>query len=48
MYHGMTVRADGAEVSDGINFIVLANRGKLEQMMDVDKLIGDHTIGCAK
>ena len=30
VYYCMTVRTNGAKVSDGINFVVFANLGKLE------------------
>ena len=44
VYYRMTIRTDGAKVSDGINFVVLANFGKLKQMMDVYKSLSDLTI----
>ena len=39
MYHRVTIRTHRTKVSNGINFVIFSDFGKLAQMVNVDKSI---------
>jgi hypothetical protein len=39
--HRMTVGTDGAKILDRINFVFLADRGKISKMMDMNEALSD-------
>lgn len=43
--HGVTIRADGAEILDRVHVILLSDGGDLLEVVDVDEVLADRPVG---